>query len=348
MERIITYDEIPESRGQKIYLRMSSYPRLYLSLLSKGYRIVNHPNDFDEETIYITGIRLVTDLRKSQEYIPDHDKKLRDLLKEKGIEKPLTRRFSYQDLIDGKYKVPFVLKNETINGGNEKFLIATEEDYENLIKACKYLISGMYRINSPYPREDLRNRLDYREYLDTYFSVQEYVQTPTEYNTSIRVITSSSDDLLGAFLKYSTPAIISDNTTLLGVLLSKTFPLSTRTIMSNTLKGGRNILIGGPYHSREERRIIDSHEIPSEEYDKVITAARYAHTKCKTEMGIICGYDFIYDKEKRKWLLLEYHSKPMVGDYAVFNGLPYKTPEDIIESDSRARATALSLTLKKK
>ena len=348
MERIITYDEIPNVRMQKIYLRMSAYPRLYLSLLSKGYRIVNHPDDCDEETIYITGKREITDLKKMDAYLPDFDKKLRDFLKEKGIEKPLTRRFSYQDLIDGKYKLPFVLKNETINGGNEKFLIATEEDYENLVKACNYLISGLFHINSPYPREDLRNRLDYREYLDTYFSVQEYVQTPTKYNTSIRVITSSSDDLLGAFLKYSKPTIINDNTTLLGDLLKKVFPLSTKTIMSNTLKGGSNILIGGPYHSKEERRIIDSHEIPSEEYDKVITAARYAHLKCKTEMGIICGYDFIYDREKRKWLLLEYHNKPMVGDYAVFNGLPYKTHEDIIEADSRARATALSLTLKKK
>ena len=49
MKRIITYDELPNARGESIYLRMETDPALYTSLLSKGYRIINHIKDADEQ-----------------------------------------------------------------------------------------------------------------------------------------------------------------------------------------------------------------------------------------------------------------------------------------------------------
>ena len=64
-------------------------------------------------------------------------------------------------------------------------------------------------------------------------------------------------------------------------------------------------------------------------------------------MGIICGFDYIYDQEKENWFLLEYHSRPMVGDYSKRQGINYDTKEDRITAEGRVRATALSLTLKK-
>ena len=42
MEKIITYDELPKSNGQSIYLRMETDPRLYVTLLSKGYKVINN------------------------------------------------------------------------------------------------------------------------------------------------------------------------------------------------------------------------------------------------------------------------------------------------------------------
>ena len=39
-----------------------------------------------------------------------------------------------QYLIEHKYKLPFVFKNENANGGKEKFLISTEEDYESRVR----------------------------------------------------------------------------------------------------------------------------------------------------------------------------------------------------------------------
>ena len=46
MERIISYDELPKSTGQSIYLRMETDPKLYLTLLRNGYKIVNNIIEF--------------------------------------------------------------------------------------------------------------------------------------------------------------------------------------------------------------------------------------------------------------------------------------------------------------
>ena len=348
MERMISYNELPEGMGQKIYLRLAPDPIFYLNLLRKGYRIVNNTRDVDEDTIYVSGVRQAYECFDLDKEKTSFDKKIRKLLSDEGIEKPATRDFRFRDLIEYKYKIPFVLKNEIINGGKEKFLIATEEDYQNLINACTFLIYRMHKINSPYPEGDKRNNIDYDSYLNSLFSVQEYIETPTRYSTSIRVLTSSSDDVLAAFLKYNTPERITDETSLLGYLLREVFPLSTNTITSNTLTGGNNLLIGKANCSREEQMILDKHNIPSDGYYNLINAAKRAHSKCGRELGILCGFDFIYDESRNKWFLLEYHGRPMVGDYAVENGLPYKSKEDRIVSDERTRATALSLALKKR
>ena len=71
------------------------------------------------------------------------------------------------------------------------------------------------------------------------------------------------------------------------------------------------------------------------------------HEECKRELGIICGFDYIYDQERKEWFLLEYHSRPMVGEYAKRQGLSYDTVEDKLTAEGRVRATALSLVLKK-
>ena len=42
MERIISYDDLPLSLGQSVYLRMESDPRLYVSLLSKSSSFFSH------------------------------------------------------------------------------------------------------------------------------------------------------------------------------------------------------------------------------------------------------------------------------------------------------------------
>ena len=348
MERIISYKELPFSRGQKIYFRMETDPKLYMRLLSAGYKIINNITDADEETLYLTGKRQDRECSSIEEYRTKVHKKIEDLFRDRDIVKPVTVKFSCRDLFDHKYKLPFVLKNENQNGGREKFLIATLEDYDNLISSCQFLLSRNLMLYGALRSSDPKFHIDYDSYLDVNFSVQEYIETPTEYNTTVRVLTSSSNDLLYSALKYKEPCELYDNTTLLGYLLSKVYPLSTPSIVSNTLSGGKNILIGDKNYTREERYLLDRHNIDSDKFNELLESASLVHEKCREELGILCGFDFIYDEQRDKWFLLEYHSRPMVGDYSKRQGIKYDTKEERITADGRVRATALSLALKKK
>ena len=347
MERIISYDELPYSRGQSIYLRMETDPKLYLNLLSKGYRIVNNIVDAEDDTIYVTGRRQDYTHRTFEEYKDSVDKRVEEVLSEGNITKPKTVLFSYEDLINRKYKIPFVLKNENQNGGREKFLIQTEEDYENLILACNFLLDRDYLILKHYQDDDIRFHIDYDKYLDVNFSVQEYVKTPSEYNTTLRLLTTTSDDLLYAALKYKKPVKTMDDTTLLGYLLHEVYPLSTKSIVSNTLSGGSNILLGEGAYPDFEHELLQKHDIESDQFHNVVEQSKKAHKAVHSELGVLCGFDYIYDKEQEKWYLLEYHSRPMVGDYSKRQGIPYSTNSDRVAADGRVRATALSLQLKK-
>ena len=148
-------------------------------------------------------------------------------------------------------------------------------------------------------------------------------------------------------LKYKKPEPYRDNTTLLGYLLSEIYPLSTNSIVSNTLSGGKNILLDGTNLSNLENRLIECHNINTEQFYKLVEATKRLHKEFKSELGIICGFDFIYDKNRNKWYLLEYHSRPMLGDYSRRQNLKYETEEDKLTADGIDRATALTLALKK-
>ena len=351
MEKIITYEDIPRSIGQSIYYRMETNPTLYVSLIKHGYRIVNRINEADDETIYVTGQRQVRDCFSAEEYLAKFDKKFLSALGERQIEKPRTKKFTYEDLVNGNYKLPFVFKNNKAHGGCEKFLIATELDYEQLIKACNHMliIQRERRFVNEILRSCNRSAMPrgYEEFVEGNYSIQEFVETPTKYCTSVRLLTSSSDDLLCGVLKYNLPGEEKGKMSLLGYLLREVYPLGTKSIQSNTLRGGRNIIIDSNDCSREEREILGMHKLTSDQFHNVVEASRQVHSRFKTELGILCGFDYIYDRNKEKWYLLEYHGKPMVGDYAVACGLPYNHKPDIISADGLVRATALSLTLRK-
>ena len=347
MERIINYNELPSSRGETIYLKMETDPKLYLSLMSKGYKLIQSIKDRDSKTIYVTGLRQTYGSYSFEDYRDKVNQKIESSLEEKEIVKPKTVKFNYEDLINHQYTLPFVFKNENQNGGREKFLIETEKDYENLIKTCTQLMNKkIYRFN-PIESSDKKYLINYKNYINDNFVIQEYINTPSDYNTTIRVLTSSSNDLLYAALKYKAQDRYKDDTTLLGHLLYDVYPLSTKSIVSNTLSGGKNILIGDTNYRIFEKELLEKHDINSEKFDRVVSASQDINEEFEPELGIICGFDYIYDQEKEKWYLLEYHSKPMLGDYSKRQGMSYITKEDRLEADGRIRATALSLKLKK-
>lgn len=347
MERIINYNELPSSRGETIYLKMETDPKLYLSLMSKGYKLIQNIKERDSKTIYVTGLRQAYGSYSFEDYRDKVNQRIESSLEEKEIVKPKTVKFNYEDLINHQYTLPFVFKNENQNGGREKFLIETEKDYENLIKTCTQLMNKkIYRYN-PIESSDKKYLINYKNYINDNFVIQEYINTPSDYNTTIRVLTSSSNDLLYAALKYKAQDRYKDDTTLLGHLLYDVYPLSTKSIVSNTLSGGKNILIGDTNYRKFEKELLEKHDINSEKFDRVVSASQDINEEFEPELGIICGFDYIYDQEKEKWYLLEYHSKPMLGDYSKRQGMNYITKEDRLEADGKIRATALSLKLKK-
>jgi len=347
MERIISYDELPMAFGQKVYFRMETDPKLYFALINKGYNVINNIINADESTIFITGRRQDYECNTFKEYKEKLIKKMEDELISKGVKKPNTYKFSYNDLIEHKYKLPFVLKNENQNGGREKFLIETEEDYENLIKSCELLINKNMVSILNLNEFNLKSKINYNDYLNLNFSVQEYIKTPSKYNTTVRLLTSSSNDLLYGSLKYNEPIEYVDDTSLLGYLLNVVYPISTKSIVSNTLSGGENVLLGENSYVGVEKELLDSHNIKSEKFDDLVQASLDVHKNNKKELGIICGFDYIYDQEKENWNMLEFHSRPMVGDYSKRQNINYNSLEEKITAEGRVRATALSLSLKK-
>ncbi len=346
MERIISYSDLPEAKGQSIYLRLETDPDLLFTLLDKGYRVIDNIIDADRDTIYVTGRRQDYYSSSTKEFKRMVNDRINELLGDKGITKPRTYNFSYEDLLEHKYTLPFVFKNEGLNGGREKFLINTEEDYENLICACRFLLESNLLLLGGNMKNDLSYRINYDVYL-SYFTIQEYIETPTKLNTTVRLLTSSSNDLLYASLKYNPSVEYVDDSSLLGVLLSKIYPLSTKSIVSNTLSGGENLLLGEDDYSRRERRLLDLHNIDSDQFRDLVQSSQDVHEELHQELGIICGFDYIYDREREKWYLLEVHSRPMVGDYSKRQGIRYRTKDDRVVAEGRVRATALAKTLQK-
>ena len=88
--------------------------------------------------------------------------------------------------------------------------------------------------------------------------------------------------------------------------------------------------------------------LKSDKFDELVQTSLDVHEANKKELGIICGFDYIYDQETDNWHLLEYHSRPMVGDYSKRQGIPYVTKEDRITAEGMVRATALNKVLTKK
>ena len=347
MERIIDYEEIPSSKGESIYIRLETDPKLYLTLLNKGYRLVSNIMGADSKTIYVTGKRQAYGFNNTLEYKKEVAKDIEKVLSGHNITKPKTYNFNYNSLINYKYRLPFVLKNENRNGGKEKFLIRTEKDYENVIKACTFLINRNVMEILSQNNTDSRYNIDYEDYLKANFTIQEYIETPSIYNTTVRLLTTPSNDLLYGSLKYKERDDYQDHTSLLGYLLKEVYPISTKSIVSNTISGGNNILLGENYYKEFEHNLLSYHNIDGENFYNLVESTKAVHSSFKSELGIICGFDYIYDINKEKWFLLEYHERPMLGDYSKRQGLSYNTKEDRMMAEGRIRATALTLTLKK-
>ncbi|MDE6284678.1 MAG: hypothetical protein K2M17_02935 [Bacilli bacterium] len=373
----IVMPDIPIWYRNPIY---EAYKELFKKLSEMGYKIVTDSRMVNEDTFFFCPCLDKHINSTKEEFCEKKEAKIAMYLSSKGITKPLTISFPPTSFPADLPPLPFVLKNENSQGGIEKFLIKTPEQLEILkrfyeeinaynrkksIEQARKRRWGNFEFdeNGQLKNEGAIKFFDYKKEFHQNMKIQEYVQTPTKYNTSLRVITSSSGDILAASLKYSEPAPSTEEKPggLFDIYLSapsSPYFMGGESITSNTVAGGNSILLDKEGYSELEQEILLAHGIDPNNAtvpQEVMEASINVAVNCKHEIGAIAGMDFIYDEVAKKWKYLEAHEYPMLYSYAEKYNLPYDAPTNLSAFlttdkllDVRIRMHALALTMQKK
>lgn len=254
--------------------------------------------------------------------------------------------YPYSVSIEEFFEHPFfpaVFKNEATNAGKDKMLIETPEQLE--------IFKKFY--------ETYKNKKVYQEQFGCSI-FQQLIETPTENKTYLRVLMSASGDVLGASLKYSRPSM--QDRPLQGTfekhLLDPKSPFYINsTGMFNYYSGGGNINLGQSRFDYSEKQMLIEHGIdpenpilPAEVMEVSANIARNANK----ELGIMCGIDFIMDKNDGKWYYLENQAFPAIDEWALPRRIrikEYRGIKDYIKYnalDLEARFEALMLYMNRK
>ncbi|MDE5888898.1 MAG: hypothetical protein K2H20_02640, partial [Bacilli bacterium] len=320
---------------------------------------------------------------KKEEYVEKKMQKLRKCFEGESVSEPLTITFSEDHFPEDLLPLPFVLKNIEENGGCEKFIIRTTEQLETLKRFYNEINDYDFECRSKKIADEWKHLgkeivfdrktghsntgismciFDYKDIFNERMVVQEYIETPTQYNTSMRVLTSSTGDILCASLKYmhpSSPEPLKKYHGYFDTYLSNPsspYFLGNESIISNTVAGGNSILIGKSEYSEREKEILQAHSINTSDVtvpESVSKVAKKIAVACRREIGAISGMDFIYDTKTKTWKFLEQHEFPMLTTYAEAKNMTI--PTDYIEEydfhrdlDLNVRLHALSLFMAKK
>lgn len=238
---------------------------------------------------------------------------------------------------------PAVFKNESTNGGVDKFLIETPEQVE--------VIKKFYADFMPN-----------KEYAAAFSCsiFQELIETPTDDKTYMRVLMAASGDLMGASLKYSRVGMQSRES--VGLFEKYFWDENSEyflncTGMFNYYSCGGNISFSQPKYSRENRSILLAHGIDPDNVvvpEEVLEVASLIARKCNRELGIMCGIDFILSKRDDKWYYLEIQAFPAIDEWASTKGIrkiKVNSVDDYINCckiELEARYEALMLCMRKK
>lgn len=323
---------IPDISPNQSNVVYEAYKELFCALYMNGYKILTDSRLANDNTFFFTPCydRHINHVKK--DYTDQKRKKVNFYLIQEGISEPFNIEFPPDSFPKSLPKLPFVFKNESNQGGREKFLIETPSQLETLRKFY-------YEIDEYSKNRKVEKPNDFLNYKQKFYQstrIQEYIETPTEYNTSLRVLTSSNGDILASSLKYADTSL-KTNEGLHGYFdfylsdpLSPYF-LNSKSIISNTVAGGNSILLGKSHYSELEQEILNAHDInpkcaavPVNVKNACINIAVH----CKRELGAVCGLDFIYDKNNREWKYLEEHEYPMLYSYAEKHNLPYDSSAD--------------------
>lgn len=375
---------IPNGNGQKIYVDMRWMPEKLISYLNeKCYDIITDSSLATDDIFFLTPCLDEHINSKKEEYVAKKMRKIRTCFIGESVSEPKTITFPKDHFPQNILPLPFVLKNLEENGGYEKFILRTPEQLETLKRFYEEINDYDFERRSEganekwkclgekiiFDRKTGRSNTaismwiyDYKEIFNEQMVIQEYIATPTEYNTSMRILTSSTGDILGASLKYMQPSSPDQSKRYHGFFdtylsdPSSPYYLGNESIISNTVAGGNSILLGKKSYSKLEQEVLQAHDIDplnAEVPESVSRVAKIIASTCHREIGAISGMDFIYDKNTKTWKFLEQHEFPMLTTYAEeYNiTIPTDNIEEYVfhrELDVNVRLHALSLFMAKK
>ncbi len=367
------YINIPKGNNQKVYIDTRWVPEAYINyLLENEYDVISDSSLVTDDTFFLTPCLDEHINKEKNDYVSKKMKKLRECFAGEEVCEPLTITFPSDKFPETTPSLPFVMKNIEENGGFEKFIVRTPEQL-NLLKRFYKEINDYdfeYRVKSAQKSwsclgEIIFDRItghsnkgislfiyDYKDIFHERIVLQEYVETPTIYNTSMRVLTSSTGEILCASLKYMEPSLPDENKRYHGYFdtylsdPSSPYFLGNESIISNTVAGGNSILLRKNNYSAKEKEILSAHNINTDTGkvpDSVARVATKIAIHCRREIGAISGMDFIYDNKSKTWKFLEQHEFPMLTTYAQAHNIPL--PEDDLEECAFHRELDLNVRL---
>lgn len=310
-------------------------------LIDDGYLITEDKENLtdDDVCLIMNDIAIQTEENTIEAFKKEFDKRI---ITAGGNKLYYPKSVSIEEFFEKPF-FPAVLKNESTNGGKDKFLIENQEQLE--------IIKRFY-----YSHKEI---LEYKNIFNMSI-FQQYIQTPTNYKTYIRVLMSASGDVMGASLKYSKGVV--ENKKIEGVL-EKEFlnPNSEYFLNCKTMfgyySGGENISFSQPRYSAIKQEILEAHKInpicPTVPKD-VEEATRNIMLSCNRELGIMAGFDYIYNVLDGKWYYLECQAFPAIEEWAATKNIKVPTQRNLnayieyLKIELETRYDALKLYMENK
>lgn len=346
-----TYLLIPEQRKELIEMAYEYYlskgKTMPISLTLSMSEIMKKFNEVAEKL----GFTIIT---KMSEY--HNDGELFDMLGTESINKGLIEE-EYIDIPNIKVPItlsvdnflknvflPVVFKNTTANRGEDKYLIENKEQLRKIISLFK--LPESKKIN-------LKNE----------FVVQEYIESFENINSSIRVFTTCTGDILSSLFLVSMDMTAKKRIKNFGVDIfnpceylsdpKSPYYLNSKNIISNAAGGGRVIPLNreiGNLNANDEI-MLTLHEIDVETLALPNTIVKQCKEVAKfwgSKKGIVLGIDFIYNSKDDNWYYLETNRNPSVEGYKRFmnlNGYLKKDIKSLMQLDSLTKIVENIMTM---
>ena len=317
--------------------------RLINWIKSQGFKITHDVNNLPDDTIYITedwdfcdNLELDNPVKKLKRH--EEEKEKINLACGQLLLRPKTYTFESFCQMNETFRetlYPVVFKNELVDTCMDKYRLDTPEQFE-MIRQFYYSVAQ-------------KNSL---EYIFKGCTIQQFIESPTERYSYIRILMCASGDIMVPVLKYS-DSVVSPRTHrghLDKYFLDKCseYFLNSQPLFNYTSTGGL-IFLDKPCYDPLERRILTAHQIdpdnPKVPGEILTTSPIIARTLNKI---LISAHEYMYNDRDGKWYFLEQNTNPALMEYANAVGMPLSTEADNINLDCGARSDAFEMVLMSK